>query len=124
MFVAADAFEDGHVERARTCVFGSGPAGLTLARTLAERGEDVLMIEAGGAEWEYESQELYQGQVVGDPYFLLEDCRLRVFGGTSGHWGGYCRPLDAHDHGRDPGQSRLALADRRRGPATLSCRSI
>ncbi len=103
MFVAADAFEDGHVERARTCVFGSGPAGLTLARTLAERGEDVLMIEAGGAEWEYESQELYQGQVVGDPYFLLEDCRLRVFGGTSGHWGGYCRPLDAHDMAGIPG---------------------
>ncbi|MSU91704.1 GMC family oxidoreductase [Rhodobacteraceae bacterium 2CG4] len=103
MFVAAETFADGHVERARTCVFGSGPAGLTLAYTLAERGEDVLLVEAGGAEWEFESQELYQGRVEGDRYFLLEDCRLRVFGGTSGHWGGYCRPLDAHDLAGIPG---------------------
>ena len=36
------------------------------------------------------------GQVgIGDK--ILGASRLRHFGGTSGHWGGWCRPLDPVD---------------------------
>lgn len=104
MFVDASAFPEGHVERARVCIFGSGPAGMTLAHSLAEAGTDVLLIEGGGLEYEADSQALYRGTVVGDPYYELDDARLRYFGGTSGHWGGACRPLDPQDFVARPGR--------------------
>ena len=36
-------------------------------------------------------------------YFPLDAARLRYFGGTSGHWGGRCRPLDDADFEVKPG---------------------
>jgi hypothetical protein len=104
MFVDASIFPAGHVERARICIFGSGPAGMTLALSLAESGIDVLLVEGGGLEFDAESQALYQGTVVGDLYFGLDETRLRYFGGTSGHWGGACRPLDPQDFVARPGR--------------------
>lgn len=79
------------------CVIGSGPAGLTCALKLATAGRRILLAEGGGEEYSSESQELYQGEVIGDPYFALDVCRLRYFGGTSNHWKGQCRPLDDLD---------------------------
>lgn len=102
MFIDASKFPAGHTERARICIFGSGPAGMTLAQSLAGDGFDVLLVEAGGLEFDDESQALYQGTVIGDEYYELEYARLRYFGGTSGHWAGYCRPLDAHDFEPSP----------------------
>lgn len=104
MLVDANTFPAGRVERARVCIFGSGPAGMMLAHNLAEDGIDVLLVEAGGLEFESLSQELYQGTVVGDPYYDLDETRLRYFGGTSGHWGGQCRPLDPQDFVARPGR--------------------
>lgn len=77
------------------CIIGSGPAGITCARELAAEKRKILLIEAGGREWSEESQSLYVGQTIGDTYFDLDACRLRYFGGTSNHWAGWCRPLDA-----------------------------
>lgn len=77
------------------CVIGSGPAGVTLARTLAARGLDVALMEGGDLEWTPESQDVYVGESVGLKYFDLDMARLRMFGGTSGHWNGQCRELDA-----------------------------
>ena len=54
-------------------------------------------MEGGGLELTEESQDVYQGEVVGLEYFPLDDARLRYFGGTSNHWGGRCRALDAVD---------------------------
>lgn len=83
---------------ARTCVIGAGPAGMTLATELARRGDDVLLIEAGSFDLEGETQRLYNGNNLGLPYYDLSSCRLRFFGGTSNHWGGYCRPNDPIDY--------------------------
>ena len=77
------------------CVIGSGPAGVTVARRLAARGLSVALMEGGGLDLESASQDLYQGAVVGLDYYPLEDARLRMFGGSSMHWGGRCRELDA-----------------------------
>jgi len=37
--------------------------------------------------------------VDGDPFFDLDTNRLRQFGGSSGHWAGWCRTFDDHDFG-------------------------
>lgn len=79
------------------CVIGAGPAGITLARRLAAAGLDVALMEAGGLEFSEESQDVYRGSNIGQEYFDLDVSRLRYFGGTSNHWGGWCRALDAVD---------------------------
>jgi choline dehydrogenase-like flavoprotein len=97
VFVDVSALESGAVLRTRVCVVGSGPAGMTTAVALAKKGFDVTLVEAGGRHLTGESQAQFAGEVVGDPYFDLSFARLRMFGGSSNHWGGYCTPLDYHD---------------------------
>ncbi len=79
------------------CIIGSGPAGISLASKLADAGRRVLLLEAGDREVTQESQELYEGVVLGQDYFPLSAPRLRALGGTSGHWGGQCMLLDRSD---------------------------
>lgn len=84
------------------CIVGAGPAGITLALELAEKGVDVVLLEGGGmAPPEPEGLDLYRGEVSGRQY-PLRASRLRYFGGTSGHWGGWCRPLDEVDFAAKP----------------------
>ena len=79
------------------CVVGGGPAGVSLARKLASTGLRVALIEGGGLEFSQQSQDLYAGEVIGQEYYPTDATRLRFFGGTSNHWGGRCRPLEAND---------------------------
>lgn len=95
--LSADADRHGEI-----CIVGTGPAGITLAVALARAGRRVVLLEAGGEAVSTESQAVYRGTVVGDPYFPLESVRLRCLGGTSNHWAGWCRPLDAGDFAEKP----------------------
>jgi choline dehydrogenase-like flavoprotein len=79
------------------CIVGSGPAGLSLAMRLESRHVPCVVLEAGGAAYSAQSQDAYRGTVAGGPYFELHQARLRQFGGSSNHWTGWCRPLDAVD---------------------------
>ncbi len=79
------------------CIVGSGPAGMTIARRLAAAGASVGLFEGGGLDPTPESQDLYKGFTTGEPYYDLDSIRLRYFGGSSGHWGGRARALDAED---------------------------
>ena len=72
-------------------------AGITLATRMAARGRRVALLEAGGFDYSEESQEVYEGPILGRSYFDLDSARLRYLGGTSNHWTGWCRPLDAED---------------------------
>ena len=84
------------------CIAGGGVAGITLAVNLAARGHQVALLEAGDFEYSEESQEIYKGPILGRSYFDLDSARLRYLGGSSNHWAGWCRPLDAHDFERHP----------------------
>jgi choline dehydrogenase-like flavoprotein len=85
---------------ADVCIAGAGPAGIVLALTLAELGISSVLLEAGlldGAE--DRDHEAYTGEIEGLRY-PLAGSRLRYFGGSSNHWGGWCKPLDVIDYSR------------------------
>ena len=91
---------DGEVD---VCILGGGVAGITLAVALAERFR-VVILEGGGRQPSVDSQNLYRGDIVGRDYFNLDGTRMRCLGGSSNHWGGWCRPLDEHDFEPKPYQ--------------------
>lgn len=79
------------------CVAGAGAAGIALTLALEGSGLDVCLLEAGGFEPPpFDDAHPYAGESVGVPYSLLAS-RLRYFGGTTNHWGGWCMPLDPID---------------------------
>jgi choline dehydrogenase-like flavoprotein len=79
------------------CIIGAGAAGITLARELANAPFEVTLVESGGFELDPETQVLTDGKIVGMPYRALPTTRLRCFGGTTQHWGGWCRAFDDID---------------------------
>ena len=79
-------------------IIGSGPAGICLALELEKKNISSLIIEAGSDSFLESSQEFYDGTVDGWFPKDLKALRLRQFGGTTGHWGGTCRPLDSYDY--------------------------
>jgi choline dehydrogenase-like flavoprotein len=94
---AATADRSAFERQFDVCVIGAGPAGITLARRLAAQGLTVALMEAGGLEFSEESQDVYRGSNIGQAYFDHDVSRLRYFGGTSNHWGGWSRALEAVD---------------------------
>jgi choline dehydrogenase-like flavoprotein len=91
-----DAVE--HSVDCELCIVGAGAAGITLARKLAGVYGDVVLMEAGSFALDYANQQLYLGRNLGLPYYDLQGCRLRYFGGTTNHWSGYCRANDPIDY--------------------------
>ena len=79
------------------CIVGAGAAGITLAREFIGKQHRVSLIESGGLDFDPGTQELAKGESIGQAYMPLESTRLRLFGGTTTHWGGTCRPLDEMD---------------------------
>jgi len=78
------------------CICGAGAAGITLAKTLAEKGKKVALLEGGGKEYSQQSQDCYKGKNIGMTYYL-DSFRLRYLGGTTNHWAGRCRPFVEKD---------------------------
>jgi choline dehydrogenase-like flavoprotein len=97
MIVDAREMPDGATIEADLCIIGAGAAGIAIAHKLAGSQLRVALLEAGGLDFDPDSQDVYRGRNTGLPYFALEDARLRFFGGTTNHWSGWCRPLDPVD---------------------------
>lgn len=93
----AKELPDGHRDTADVCVIGGGPAGITVALGLEGSGLDVVLLEGGRREFDEELQDLYAGETAGVHYYELDETRLRMLGGSSNHWEGYCRPLAPED---------------------------
>lgn len=90
------ATEDMRLQ-ADVCVVGAGAAGIALARDLMRSGHEVILLEAGGLDYEESTQALFAGRNVGMEYYALDHARLRFFGGTTNIWGGRNVPLDRID---------------------------
>lgn len=97
MLIDGRTIPDGEALESEVCIIGAGAAGITIARELAGSPFRVILLEGGGFGLDRDTQSLYQGEIGARPYFPLEDCRLRFFGGSTNHWGGWCRPLDPMD---------------------------
>ena len=87
---------DINLDNFPVAIFGSGPAGITTALELEKKNIKCLLIEAGGEKYSQTSQEFYKGKIIGDQVIDLSLSRLRQFGGTSGHWGGWSKPMEEY----------------------------
>lgn len=76
---------------------GSGAAGITLALELSDFGIDVIVLEGGGLRYSEANQSLHGGENVGLGKFDIKATRLRMWGGTTNHWGGMAPRLSNVD---------------------------
>ncbi len=97
MFLDARSLPHGEVLHCQVCIVGAGAAGITLARELRGRDFKVVLLESGGIEPDEPTTDLSRGRCIGQPHGGLDVTRLRYFGGTTNHWGGWCRPFDEID---------------------------
>jgi choline dehydrogenase-like flavoprotein len=107
MFLDARQMSAGTSLETELCIVGAGAAGITLAWSLRGAGFRVLLLESGGLEPEDATQALYGGESRGVPDDDVDVTRLRLFGGTTNHWSGWCRPLEPLDFApADPSDRR------------------
>ncbi|MGH8654324.1 MAG: hypothetical protein ACREYE_20125 [Gammaproteobacteria bacterium] len=95
MFIDARSVDPDKVLETELCVVGGGAAGITLARECINSAFRVILLESGGLKYDKETQLLAAGEVSGHDYYPLVTARLRLLGGSTNHWNGFCLPLDA-----------------------------
>src|SRR3954469_11989704 len=105
MFIDGRTIAAQSVIETDIAIIGAGAAGITLARELAGTQWRVALVESGTFDLEDATQALYEGESAAVDYPLAES-RLRYFGGTTNHWGGWCRPLMPIDF---QGRERLGI---------------
>ncbi len=96
-FVDTRTLADGETIEADICIIGAGPAGLAIATAFEGDSTRIALLESGDIGYDEDTQALAAGEVVGIPYPDLDVARLRMLGGSSNHWGGNIRPMDALD---------------------------
>ena len=95
MHTDARTLDDGSLIEGDVCIVGAGAAGISLALEWLGGPHKVILLEGGGFDYDLDMQALYAGKSIGDPYNVpLEVARLHQFGGTTGHWAGWCAPME------------------------------
>ena len=97
MHTDAHELPDGSLIEGDICIVGAGAAGISIALEWVNSGRRVILLEGGGFNLEPAMQDLYRGEIIGKPYYPLQAARLHCFGGTTGHWAGFCSTLDPVD---------------------------
>ncbi len=97
MHIDASQLENNTLIEGDICIIGAGAAGISIALEWNHTPYKVILLEGGGFDFDPKIQNLYAGKITGQRYFPLSSARLHYFGGTTGHWGGYCAPHDPID---------------------------
>jgi len=98
MHLKAARLGQGQALSGDVCIVGAGIAGTVLAHELAQSGQSVVLLEAGGMKGAAGSLPLYRGETDDPDFHLPPDLdRARGVGGTSSMWGGRCMPFDPID---------------------------
>jgi choline dehydrogenase-like flavoprotein len=97
MHTDARYLDDNTLIEGDICIVGAGAAGISIALELMKHGKTIILLEGGGFRYDERMQELLDGTITGQPYYPLKSTRLHYFGGTTGHWGGYCATFDPID---------------------------
>ena len=101
MILDAKFINTNTIYDADICIIGAGAAGITLALEFKKTPLKIILLESGNLKSDPDTQKLYHGENTGDlinsyqQYLYIS--RLRYFGGSTNHWAGFCRPLDAID---------------------------
>jgi len=112
MYRNADQLHDGEILKGYDiCIVGAGAAGISMAQRLLGTSQKVLLVSSG-LETDVGRpspvrESIYEGTVGAflqkvDPTFLTRS-RLRMYGGTTNHFGYWARPLDEADLKPRPG---------------------
>ncbi|HSR69578.1 MAG TPA: GMC family oxidoreductase [Acidobacteriota bacterium] len=100
MIDTPQSIQEGQLLEFDLCIAGAGAAGISMALQLEGSGLKIALLEGGGLNPPpFSDQHPFHGRNVGREYSLI-GTRLRYFGGTTNHWGGWCRPLDPIDFER------------------------
>lgn len=97
MHIDARSLDNNSLIDGDVCIMGAGVAGITFALQFINTPYKIILLEGGGFNVDMEMQDLYRGKSIGQRYYPLHSARLHFFGGTSGHWGGFCSTLDPID---------------------------
>ncbi|HEX4027955.1 MAG TPA: GMC family oxidoreductase, partial [Rhizomicrobium sp.] len=95
--IDARSLPDATVLTPDLAIIGGGPAGISLALALANSKLNIMLLESGGLNFDPNIQNMYAGSETGLRYTALDAGRLRFLGGSTNHWGGWCRPMDEAD---------------------------
>ena len=97
MHIDAKQLPDNTLIEGDICIIGAGAAGISMALEWMNTPYKVILLEGGGFDYEAAMQDLYKGKTTGQRYYPLESARLHYFGGTTGHWAGFCSTFDPID---------------------------
>lgn len=97
MHIDARQLDNNSLIEGDICIIGAGAAGISIALDWNGRKEKVVLLEGGGFEYDEKMQTLYAGKTTGQKYYPLSSARLHMFGGTTGHWSGFCSVFDEID---------------------------
>ena len=85
MFADGRTVPAGEAVRTHVCVVGAGPAGITVAKRLADAGVEVVLIERGAGAGTGKREDLGNSVNVGIPY-VVDKARGTGFGGALNKW--------------------------------------
>jgi choline dehydrogenase-like flavoprotein len=97
MHIDARGLDNGSFIEGDLCIIGAGAAGISMALEWMASGRKVILLEGGGFDADARMQALYHGESLDRPYYPLQSATLHFFGGTTGHWAGFCSPFDPID---------------------------
>lgn len=97
MHIDARHIDNNTIIEGDICIMGAGAAGISMALEWINTPYKVILLEGGGFDMDDKVQQLYQGTNSGQNFPPFTASRLHVFGGTTGHWAGFCSPYDEID---------------------------